>query len=138
MGHHCLLSPSLFPALLFVSRSRHAYDRVRVLPLRGAPRPRPPVRALRVPVHEAGADLLAPKKNPRFIPWTRTYRRIHRKTTTDRVNRRRAARAVRVQRAIVGADLSYIQEVRATRKEDRSAKAKAVRAEVAERKAAKK
>ncbi|CAJ1012584.1 putative Ribosomal protein L24e, partial [Leishmania naiffi] len=43
-------------------------------------------------------------KNPRFIPWTRTYRRIHRKTTTDRVNRRRAARAVRVQRAIVGAD----------------------------------
>jgi len=77
------------------------------------------------------------KKNPRFIPWTRTYRRIHRKTTTDRVARRRAARTVRVDRAIVGADLSYIQEMR-TKKEDRSAKSKAVRAEVAERKAAKK
>ena len=79
------------------------------------------------------------KKNPRFIPWTRTYRRIHRKTTTDRVAKRRAIRATKVQRAIVGADLSYIQEVRAkAKKEDRSAKGKAVRAEVAERKAAKK
>lgn len=79
------------------------------------------------------------KKNPRFIPWTRTYRRIHRKTTTDRVARRRAARVVKVQRAIVGADLSYIQEVcaKSTKKVDRSAKAKAIRAEMAERKAAK-
>ena len=78
------------------------------------------------------------KKNPRFIQWTRTYRRIHRKTTTDRVTRRRAARTVKVQRAIVGADLSYIQEKRLPSKENRSAKAKAIRAEVAERKAANK
>lgn len=79
------------------------------------------------------------KKNPRFIRWTRTYRRINRKTTTERVSRRRTARVVRVQRAIVGADLSYIQETRkrANAKVDRSAKAKAVRAEMAERKAAK-
>ncbi|CUG87337.1 60S ribosomal protein L24e, putative [Bodo saltans] len=79
------------------------------------------------------------KKNPRFVPWTRTYRRIHRKTTTDRVAKRRAVRATKITRAIVGADLSYIQEVRAkSKKVDRSAKGKAVRAEVAERKAAKK
>ncbi|KAH9582029.1 Ribosomal protein L24e-related [Trypanosoma melophagium] len=79
------------------------------------------------------------KKNPRFIPWTRTYRRIHRKTTTDRVTRRRAARTVKAERGINGADLSYIQEVRAkTKKVDRSAKGKAIRAEMAERKAAKK
>ncbi|EPY42501.1 large subunit ribosomal protein L24e [Angomonas deanei] len=77
------------------------------------------------------------KKNAQFIPWTRAYRRIHRKTTTDRVGRRRAARTVRVERAYVGADLSYIKEVRAKR-EDRSAKGKAIRAEVAERKAGKK
>eukprot|EP00796_Vickermania_ingenoplastis_P004918 gene4918-3530_t len=79
------------------------------------------------------------KKNPRFIPWTRTYRRIHRKTTTNQVTRRRAARAVRVTRAIVGADVAYIEEKRAENKKvDRSAKGKAVRAEISERKAAKK
>jgi len=78
------------------------------------------------------------KKNPRFLPWTRTYRRIHRKTTSDRVTRRRTARAVKAQRAIVGAELSYIQEVRSRVPVDRSAKAKAARAEVAARKAAKK
>ncbi|CCW67040.1 unnamed protein product [Phytomonas sp. Hart1] len=79
------------------------------------------------------------KKNPRFVPWTRTFRRINRKVATDRVTRRRAARSVHLPRAIVGADLSYIQEVRArAHKEDRTAQAKAVRAEMAERKAAKK
>ncbi|CAJ1035899.1 hypothetical protein IOCL2690_000809000, partial [Leishmania lindenbergi] len=66
-SRHTLSSPCLIRAFVFAlrlfsaPRSRHAYDRVRVLPLRGAPRPRPPVRALRVPVHEAGADLLAPE-----------------------------------------------------------------------------
>eukprot|EP00744_Colponema_vietnamica_P000178 GILI01000324.1.p1 GENE.GILI01000324.1~~GILI01000324.1.p1 ORF type:complete len:126 (+),score=42.42 GILI01000324.1:38-415(+) len=79
------------------------------------------------------------KKNPRFYQWTKTYRRIHRKTTTDRVARRRTVKVARVSRAIVGMDLAAIQETRAkNKKEDRSAKAKAVRAEVAERKAAKK
>ncbi|EPY24538.1 large subunit ribosomal protein L24e [Strigomonas culicis] len=75
------------------------------------------------------------KKNPRFVPWTRTFRRIHRKTTTDRVTRRRAARAVKVERAYVGADLAQIKELRKERV-DRSAKGKAIRAEMAERKAA--
>ncbi|KAG5489251.1 hypothetical protein GH5_00115 [Leishmania sp. Ghana 2012 LV757] len=46
---------------IFMPPSSHAYDRVRVLSLRGAPRPRPPVRAVCVPVDEAGADLLAPE-----------------------------------------------------------------------------
>lgn len=79
------------------------------------------------------------KKNPRFVQWTRTFRRIHRKTATDHVLKRRALRHTKQVRAIVGAELSDIQEIRAKHKKvDRSAKAKAVRAEVAERKAAKK
>ena len=79
------------------------------------------------------------KKNPRFFQWTKTYRIIHRKTTTDRIHRRRIVKATRAPRAIVGMDLASIQETRAkNKKEDRSAKAKAVRAELAERKAAKK
>ena len=79
------------------------------------------------------------KKNPRTVAWTKTFRRLHRKTAADAVVKRRNHKAARVNRAIVGADLQYIQEVRAkSTKVDRSAKATAVRAEVAARKAQKK
>ena len=80
------------------------------------------------------------KTNPRTIPWTRTFRRLHKKAASETVARRRTHKTSRVARAIVGAELSYIQVVRAksTKKVDRSAKGKAVRAEMAERKAAKK
>ena len=80
------------------------------------------------------------KKNPRTVAWTRTFRRLHKKTSAEATTRRRTTKTSRVARAIVGADLSYIQEVRAKQapKVDRSAKGKAVRAEMAERKAAKK
>ena len=80
------------------------------------------------------------KKNPRTVAWTRTFRRLHKKQSSETVARRRTHKSSRVARAIVGAELSYIQEVRAKQapKVDRSAKGKAVRAEMAERKAAKK
>ena len=76
------------------------------------------------------------KTNPRDVAWTKTFRRLHKKTATDRVVKRRATKVTKAPRAIVGADLSYIQESRAAnnKKEDRSAKSKAVRAELAERK----
>ena len=76
------------------------------------------------------------KKNPRFFQWTKTYRRIHRKTSNDRVIRTRRAKVARIPRAIVGCELAQIQEVRASKakKVDRSARAKAVRAELADRK----
>jgi large subunit ribosomal protein L24e len=76
------------------------------------------------------------KTNPRDVAWTKTYRRLHKKTATDRVVRRRVAKTSKVPRAIVGADLAQIQEIRnRNTKEDRSAKGKAVKAELAERKA---
>ena len=81
------------------------------------------------------------KKNPRFVPWTRTYRRLCKKFIETTTTRRRATRrtANAVPRPIVGADLAYIQEERAKRpvKVDRSAKARAVRDEIAARKAKK-
>ena len=78
------------------------------------------------------------KKNPRDVAWTKTFRRLHKKTTADRVVKRRTTKVTKMPRAIVGADLAYIQEVRAkNQKVDRSAKGKAVRAELAERKAGK-
>mgnify|MGYP001562988964 FL=1 len=79
------------------------------------------------------------KKNPRSVPWTRTYRRLNRKVASDAAVKRRSYKVARVQRAIVGADLAFIQEVRAKhgQKQDRSAAAKAARTEVAERKTAK-
>ena len=76
------------------------------------------------------------KKNPRTVPWTKTFRQLHKKTTTDRVVRRRTVKTAKITRAIVGADLSYIQESRTKNKEDRSAKSMAIRAELKERKAA--
>jgi large subunit ribosomal protein L24e len=78
------------------------------------------------------------KKNPREVPWTRTFRRLRRKTATDRVVRKRAFKVKKVDRAIVGADLAYIQEVRAkkTSAKDRSAAGKAAKAEIDARKQA--
>ena len=88
--------------------------------------------------HKKCFRLYLRKKNPREVPWTRTYRRLHKKTATDRVVRRRTYKVQRAQRAYVGCELSYIQEIRAKHpKVDRTAKGAAIRAEVAERKAAK-
>jgi len=80
------------------------------------------------------------KRNPRFVPWTQTFRRLHRKTVDDGKAKRRSKKVVRAPRAIVGADLAFIEQTRAknAKKEDRTAKGKAVKAELAERKAAKK
>ena len=79
------------------------------------------------------------KKNPRFVLWTRTYRRLHKKHADDAKSKRRTRKVSRAPRAVVGADLPMIQEVRAKNKKvDRSAKGSAVRAEVAARKAAQK
>ena len=76
------------------------------------------------------------KTNPRDVAWTKTFRRLHKKTASDRVVKRRTTKVTKIPRAIVGADLSYIQESRAKNsKVDRSAKGKAVRAELAERSA---
>jgi large subunit ribosomal protein L24e len=78
------------------------------------------------------------KRNPREVPWTRTFRRLHRKHVEEGKSKRRVKKAVRAPRAIVGADLAYIEQTRAknAKKEDRTAKGKAVKAELAERKAA--
>ena len=79
------------------------------------------------------------KKNPRFVPWSRTYRRLHKKHQDDAKTKRRRTKVSRAPRAIVGLDLPTLQETRAKNKKvDRSAKGAAVRAEVAARKAAKK
>ena len=79
------------------------------------------------------------KKNPRFVLWTRTYRRLHKKHDDENKARRRVRKVAYAPRAIVGADLPMIQEVRAKNKKvDRSAKGAAARAEVTARKAAKK
>ena len=79
------------------------------------------------------------KKNPRFVPWTRTFRRLNKKMASDITTKKRTKKIVRAPRAFVGADLAYIQEVRAKRPaKDRSTARKAAVAEVAARKAAKK
>jgi large subunit ribosomal protein L24e len=77
------------------------------------------------------------KKNPRFIAWTHTYRRLHKKHAEEGKARRRTRKVTRAPRAIIGADLPLIQERRAAhKKQDTSAKGAAVRAEIKARKQA--
>jgi len=59
------------------------------------------------------------KKNPRKFCWTVFYRRLHKKGTTEEVAKRRARKAVKVQRAIVGATW---EEITARRSEPESVK----------------
>ena len=68
------------------------------------------------------------KKNPRFVPWTRTFRRLNKKMASDITTKKRTKKIVRAPRAFVGADLAYIQEVRAKRPaKDRSTARKAAK-----------
>jgi large subunit ribosomal protein L24e len=68
------------------------------------------------------------KKNPRKFNWTVFYRRLHKKGTTEEVAKRRARKAVKVQRAIVGATW---EEIVAKRSEPEAVK-KAARTAAAE------
>eukprot|EP00760_Papus_ankaliazontas_P017600 PhM_4_TR17339/c0_g1_i1/m.65770/K02896/RP-L24e, RPL24; large subunit ribosomal protein L24e len=81
------------------------------------------------------------KKNPRYVAWTRMYRRINKKGMTEETARKRARKARRVvQRGFVGADVETLRTMKqaVAKPSDRSAAAKAARAELADRKAKKK
>lgn len=56
------------------------------------------------------ASLFAQRKNPRQIAWTTLYRRHHRKGQVEETNKRRSRKAVKTQRAVVGASLDVIKE----------------------------
>jgi large subunit ribosomal protein L24e len=52
------------------------------------------------------------KRNPRKICWTQVYRRLHKKGTLEEVQKKRARKALKVQRPIEGADLASIKAKR--------------------------
>lgn len=66
-------------------------------------------------------SLFLQRKNPRRIAWTVVYRRQHKKGITEEVAKKRSRRAVKSQRAIVGATLDVIKERRAMKPEARQA-----------------
>ncbi|TFB03429.1 hypothetical protein CCMA1212_004704 [Trichoderma ghanense] len=75
-------------------------------------------------------SLFLQRKNPRRIAWTVLYRRQHRKGISEEVAKKRTRRAVKSQRAIVGASLEVIKERRSMRPEARSAaRAEAIKQE---------
>eukprot|EP01104_Vermistella_antarctica_P005994 TRINITY_DN16728_c0_g1_i1.p2 TRINITY_DN16728_c0_g1~~TRINITY_DN16728_c0_g1_i1.p2 ORF type:complete len:161 (+),score=42.39 TRINITY_DN16728_c0_g1_i1:25-483(+) len=49
------------------------------------------------------------KSNPRKTSWTQVYRRLHKKGTEVEIAKRRARRAKRVQRSVVGAPIEVIR-----------------------------
>lgn len=65
--------------------------------------------------------LFKQRKNPRRISWTVLYRRQHKKGVTEEVHKKKARKAIKSQRAIVGASLDVIKERRSQRPEVRQA-----------------
>ncbi|KAJ6015247.1 hypothetical protein N7540_009838 [Penicillium herquei] len=81
-------------------------------------------------------SLFLQRKNPRRIAWTVLYRRQHRKGISEEVAKKRSRRAVKHQRAIVGASLDVIKERRSQRPEAREAARKQAISDAKEKKAA--
>ncbi|CAM9479528.1 unnamed protein product [Choristocarpus tenellus] len=83
-------------------------------------------------------SLLVQRKKPAKLTWTQqAWRRLNKKIKVDEVTRRRARKATKLNRAIVGASLEEIKKKRQQNPEVRSAQREAALAEVKARKAAK-
>lgn len=82
------------------------------------------------------ASLFAQRKNPRQIAWTTLYRRHHRKGQVEEVSKRRNRKAVKTQRAVVGASLDLIKERKNMSPELRKAERDAAIAKAKEQKKA--
>ncbi|OAX84796.1 60S ribosomal protein L24 [Emergomyces africanus] len=81
-------------------------------------------------------SLFLQRKNPRRISWTTLYRRQHKKGISEEVAKKRTRRAVKSQRAVVGASLDVIKERRSMRPEARLAARQQAIKEGKERKSA--
>mmetsp|Transcript_38182 Transcript_38182/g.109005 ORF Transcript_38182/g.109005 Transcript_38182/m.109005 type:complete len:160 (-) Transcript_38182:132-611(-) len=77
------------------------------------------------------------RRNPRKLNWTQLYRRLHKKGTTEEVQKKRRTRATKTQRAIVGASLDVIKQKRSQKPEQRAAAREAALREIKERNRAK-
>ncbi|EPE04650.1 60s ribosomal protein l24 [Ophiostoma piceae UAMH 11346] len=80
-------------------------------------------------------SLFLQRKNPRRISWTVLFRRQHRKGISEEVAKKRSRRAVKSQRAIVGASLDVIKERRSMRPEARAAQRAANLKDIKDKKA---
>jgi len=77
------------------------------------------------------------KKNPRKVPWTMVFRKIHKKGLTEETKRKRTRKQQKVTRAIVGASVEMITKKRQMKPEQRkSAREAALRKAKEERKKA--
>jgi large subunit ribosomal protein L24e len=74
------------------------------------------------------------KKNPRVIRWTVTYRRLNKKMANVDQIKKRARKAKKSVRPIVGADLETIRQKKAQRETIRIASKEAALKELEERK----
>jgi len=74
------------------------------------------------------------KVNPRKVQWTQIYRRVHKKGTTQEIQKKKTRRVVKVQRDIVGATMEQIRQKRAQKPEIRAASREAALREIKDRK----
>jgi len=66
-------------------------------------------------------SLFLQRKNPRRIAWTILFRKMHKKGVTEEVTKKKSKKAVKHQRAIVGASLDDIKQKRSQKPEARLA-----------------
>src|SRR3990167_2950885 len=59
------------------------------------------------------------KKNPRKVPWTVVFRKIHKKGLVEETRKRRTRKQQKVTRAIVGASIELINKKRSIKPEQR-------------------
>merc|ERR1719326_585155 len=59
------------------------------------------------------------KKNPRKVPWTMVFRKIHKKGLAEDTKRKRTRKQQKVTRAIVGASIEMITKRRTMKPEQR-------------------
>lgn len=78
------------------------------------------------------------KKNPRKVPWTQVYRKLHKKdATSDLEKKARQRRVQKAQRAYVNLSLEQLRAKKAAKDVAKPAVAKDVKAKAAKAKAAK-
>eukprot|EP00298_Acanthocystis_sp_HF-20_P001854 c12318_g1_i1.p1 GENE.c12318_g1_i1~~c12318_g1_i1.p1 ORF type:complete len:159 (-),score=45.70 c12318_g1_i1:73-549(-) len=73
------------------------------------------------------------KRNPRKLPWTQLYRRLHKKGTLEEIQKKKGRKAAKVQRPIVGADLAFIKAKKAQKPDIRQAAKEAALKELKEK-----
>merc|ERR1711966_135783 len=127
MGHHGLVDR------MVVKTEVCAFSGLKIYPGHGVTYVRADMKQFKF-INSKCRRFFIQRRNPRKLNWTMLYRRMHKKGTVDEVSKRKNKKNVKVQRAIVGADIDAIKAKRNQNPEVRAAARDAALREIKERK----